>query len=64
MTSACPLKMTGLTDPKDNFSFTFTKTEMKVVSVDANKALVTYKLEEKGGFMGQPFPPVVYATTI
>jgi len=51
-------------DPKANFMFdTFKTSDMKVVMIDANAALVTYKLDEKGSMMGQPFPPVVYATT-
>ena len=55
----------GLNDPKANFSFeSFKTSDMKVVNIDANTALVTYKLEEKGAFMGQPFPSIVYATTI
>jgi hypothetical protein len=55
----------GLNDPKANFSFeSFKTSDMKAVNIDANTALVTYKLEEKGAFMGQPFPPIVYATTI
>ena len=51
-------------DPKSNFSFEFKTSDMKVVSIDATTALVTYKLEQKGSMMGQPFPATVYATTI
>ena len=52
-------------DPKSNFKFdSFKTSDMKVVMIDANAALVTYKLDEKGSFMGQPFPPVVYGTTV
>jgi hypothetical protein len=55
----------GASDPKSNFSFeSFKTSDMKVVTIGANTALVTYKLDEKGSIMGQPFPPVVYATTI
>lgn len=35
----------------------------KVIVLDPNAALVTYRLEQKGSFNGTPFPPVVYATT-
>ena len=41
-----------------------TATEMKVISLGANTVLVTYKLAQKGSYMGQPLPPVVYATTV
>ena len=51
-------------DPKANFSFEFKTSDTKVVNIDATTALVTYKLEQKGALMGQPFPPTVYATTI
>ncbi|HMB82233.1 MAG TPA: hypothetical protein VKI43_19290 [Vicinamibacterales bacterium] len=52
-------------DPKSNFSWeSYTMTDMKVATIDANAALVTYKLDEKGSFMGLPFPPVVDATTV
>jgi hypothetical protein len=55
----------ALSDPKANFTLdSFKASDMKVVNIDANAAIVTYKLDEKGAFMGQPFPPVVYATTV
>ena len=54
----------GVMDPKANFSFEFKTSDMKVVSLDANTAVVTYRLDQKGSVMGQPFPPTVYATTI
>lgn len=38
--------------------------EMKVVPINATSAIVTYKLEQKGSMAGQPFPPVVYASTV
>jgi hypothetical protein len=41
-----------------------TATGMKVISLGSNTMLVTYKLDQAGTYMGQPFPPVVYATTI
>jgi hypothetical protein len=56
------LKMT--TDPKFDLMVQMTASDMKVIDVDANSKLVTYKLDQKGSFMGQPFPPVAYATTV
>ena len=51
-------------DPKSNFAWESYKTsEMKVVNIDAKAKIVAYKLDEKGSMLGQPFPPVVYATT-
>ncbi len=38
--------------------------EMKVLSMSATVSLVTYRMDQKGSFQGQPFPPVVYATTV
>lgn len=37
---------------------------MKVIPIDANAAIVTYKLDQKGSYMGQTFPPTTYATTV
>ena len=37
--------------------------DMQVISLGADAALVTYKLMQSGTLMGQPLPPVVYATT-
>jgi len=54
----------ALDDPKANFSFEYKTSDMKVVPVNATTSIVTYKLDEKGGMMGQPFPPVVYASTV
>lgn len=54
-----------LNDPKANFVFeSFKTSDMQVVNIDANAAMVTYKLDSKGSMMGQPFPPIVYATTV
>ena len=51
-------------DPKSSFVWESYKTsEMKVVTIDAKAKIVAYKLDEKGSMLGQPFPPVVYATT-
>jgi hypothetical protein len=38
--------------------------DMKVLSMSPTVSLVTYKLDQKGSFLGQAFPPVVYATTV
>jgi hypothetical protein len=51
-------------DPKANFMWTYKVSDMKVVNIDANAALVTYRVDSKGSMMGQPMPPVVYATTV
>ncbi len=57
--------MKAVNDPKSDFKWDSYKTsEMKVVTIDANAALVTYKLEQKGSFMGQPFASPVYATSV
>jgi hypothetical protein len=52
------------TDPKANLMWSYKVSDMKAVDIDANAKLVTYKIDQKGSMMGQPFPPVVYATTI
>jgi hypothetical protein len=54
----------AMEDPKANFSFDYKTSDMKVVMVDANTAIVTYKLDEKGTMMGQPMAPVVYASSV
>jgi len=41
-----------------------TPSDMKVVPVDATAGIVTYRIEQKGTYAGQAFPPVVYATTV
>ena len=41
-----------------------TASDMKVVPIDENAAIVTYKLEQKGTFQNMPWPPVVYASTV
>ena len=38
--------------------------EMKVLPMSATVSLVTYRMDQKGTFQNQPFPPVVYATTV
>ena len=40
-----------------------TPSDMKVIVLNPNTALVTYKLDQKGSFDGHPWPPLVYATT-
>ena len=55
----------AVADPKSDFNMsTTTATDMKVIDVDANTKIVTYKLSQKGTFMGQAFPPMVYASTV
>jgi hypothetical protein len=41
-----------------------TPSDMKVVPVDATSGIVTYKLDQKGSFNGEPFQPTVYASTV
>jgi hypothetical protein len=52
------------TDPKFDLNVQMKPSDMKVIDVDPTSKLVTYKLEQKGSMMGQPFPPLVYATTV
>ena len=57
------IKMLG--DPKADIKIDEIKmSDMKVVDIDANAAIVTYKTEQKGSFMGAPLPPATYVTTI
>lgn len=51
----------GLADLKID---SITASEMKVLPMSATVSLVTYRMDQKGSFQGQPFPPVVYATTV
>ena len=51
-------------DPKANFMWTYKVSDMKVIDIDANAKAVTYTVDQKGSFMGQPMPTKVYATTI
>ena len=53
-----------MADPKANFMWTYKVSDMKVINVDANAAIVTYKIDQKGTMMGQPFPPVIYASSV
>ena len=55
----------AVADPKSDFTMSATTaTDMKVIDVDANTKIVTYKLSQKGTFMGQAFPPMVHASTV
>jgi hypothetical protein len=56
------LKMTA--DPKFDLNVKMTASDMKVMDVNATTKIVTYKLDQKGTFMGTPFPPTVYASTV
>ena len=40
-----------------------TPTDIKVLSLGPTAAVVSYTLNQKGTFQGQPVPPTVYATT-
>jgi len=51
-------------DPKNALTISMTASDMKVVDVNATTKIVTYKLDQKGSFMGEAFPPVVYASTV
>jgi hypothetical protein len=51
-------------DPKTEFNVSITATDMKVTDVNATTKIVTYKLSQKGTFMGMAFPPMVYASTV
>lgn len=42
----------------------FQISDEKVIWVDATTALVAYKWTGSGTFLGQPFPPEVYASTV
>ena len=56
------VKMLG--DPKADIKIDMLKvSDMKVIDIDATSAIVTYKTEQKGSFMGAPLPPVTYVTT-
>jgi hypothetical protein len=57
------IKMLG--DPKADIKIDEIKmSDAKVLDIDANTAIVAYKTEQKGSFMGAPLPPVTYVTTI
>jgi hypothetical protein len=54
----------AVNDPKSNLQFEFKTSKMKVVDINPSTKIVTYQLDQKGSFMGQPFPPTVYASTV
>jgi hypothetical protein len=56
--------LNAVADPKADFSVRSTTSDMKVVDVNATTKIVAYKLSQKGTFMGQAFPPTVYASTV
>jgi hypothetical protein len=56
------LKMT--VDPKFDLNVKMTASDMKVMDVNATTKIVAYKLDQKGTFMGMPFPPTVHASTV
>jgi hypothetical protein len=51
-------------DPKFDLNVKMTASDMKVMDVNATTKIVAYKLDQKGTFMGMPFPPTVYASTV
>ena len=54
-----------LSDPKGDMKIEMLKaSDMHVIDIDADAAIVTYKVEQKGSMMGMAFPPTVYASTI
>ncbi len=60
-----PMKIDDFRQAWDQLRIESSKTsDMKVVPIDGRSAIVTYKLEQKGSMGGQPFPPVVYASTV
>jgi len=53
-----------LADPKSDFKIeTMKASDMKVIDIDANAAIVAYTTEQKGSFMGMPMPAKTYVTT-
>ena len=55
----------ALADPKSDFKIeTMKASDMKVIDIDANSAIVAYTTEQKGSFMGMAFPPKTYVTTL
>jgi hypothetical protein len=55
----------ALNDPKADFKIEMLKaSDMKVIDIDADAAIVAYTTEQKGSFMGMAFPPKTYVTTI
>jgi hypothetical protein len=56
------LKMTE--DPKFDMTVQMKASDMKVMDVNATTKIVTYKLDQKGTFMGMALPPTVYASTV
>ena len=54
-----------LGDPKSDFKIeTMKASDMRVIDIDANTAIVAYTTEQKGSFMGMPLPAKTYVTTI
>jgi hypothetical protein len=53
-----------MSDPKSDLKIEMLKaSDMKVIDIDANTAIVTYKVDQKGSMMGTAFPPTVWAST-
>ncbi len=49
---------------KDAEAESFTLSDLKVITIDANSAIVVYKLDQIGSFQGNAFPTPVYASTV
>jgi len=57
------VKMMG--DPKADLKIEMLKgSEMKVIDIDANAAIVVYKIDQKGSMMGMALPPTSWASTV
>jgi hypothetical protein len=55
----------ALGDPKADVKIEMLRaSDMKVIDIDANAAIVAYTTEQKGSFMGMSLPPKTYVTTI
>jgi hypothetical protein len=54
-----------MSDPKADLKIEMLKaSEMKVIDVDANTAIVVYKVDQKGSMMGMALPPSSWASTV
>jgi hypothetical protein len=49
---------------KDAVAESFTLSDVKVIVIDANSAIVTYTLDQIGSFQGNLFATPVYASTV
>src|SRR5262245_1245803 len=49
---------------KDAVAKSFTLSDLNVIVIDTNAAIVTYTLDQIGSFQGNPFATPVYASTV